>query len=365
MARLGLCVPMMSSRLVVVALVGALATGDARHALPAGNLIVGYQSWSTCNMTQTRTAVEAGVNVVIWFATNLASNAAGQPAVTGGPDYDCVAAVAAALADAGLNTTHLISIGGWDAPHPNTTWDGGTWFKAWRAWNEALPFPFAGFDWDLEGNDAVASPWNAFTEECVDVVVDMSEAAKRAGYVVSMVPAQSYLDESTSQFNLSLLNAYANFHPNFTYHGLNAYARILSKAERGTFDMVIVQLYESWSRADYAILDVGTPPATYLADWAASMIAGWTVDFPEGPTEVRVSQDQLVVGLSRGSADGKSAFFWPKDCGVAWSRADPAARPRGYAFWNIPDEGATVNGTNATLAFAPALNAFLQVRATS
>ena len=48
--------------------------------------------------------------------------------------------------------------------------------------------------------------------------------------------------------------------------------------------------------------------------------------------------------------------------GDAWAAAAPADRPRGYAFWNIPNEGQTVNGTNETLSFAPTLNAFLHVR---
>lgn len=305
--------------------------------------------------------MRGGVNVVIWFATNLASKD-GEPAVTGGPNYTCVAAVAAALEADGLATTHLVSIGGWDAMHPNTTWDGKTWFRTWKAWNEQLPRPFDGFDWDLEGNDVVSSRWNHFTRACLDLVVAMSEAAKADGYVVSMVPAQSYLDESTSSFNPSLLNAYEDWHPDFAYHGMNAYAYLLAEANPDTFDMVIVQLYEGWSRADYALLALRAKPAAYLRTWAANMIAGWTVDFPDGPATVKVASHQLVIGLSRGGSDGKSAFFWPRDCGDAWAAAAPADRPRGYAFWNIPNEGQTVNGTNETLSFAPTLNAFLHVR---
>ena len=70
--------------------------------------------------------------------------------------------------------------------------------------------------------------------------------------LVSMVPAQSYLDESSSSFNPSLLNAYADWKPNFTYHGRNCYAYVLAAAPPSTFDLVTIQLYESWSRADQA-----------------------------------------------------------------------------------------------------------------
>lgn len=160
--------------------------GVRSHELPSGPLIIGYQSWSSCNLTQTMTAAYEGVNVVIWFATNLAS-VNGTATVTGGPDYECVKSVADALEFADLPTTHLISIGGWDAPHPVTAWDGREWYGTWKAWNEALPRPFEGFDWDLEGNDDVTATSNHFTQACLDLVIAMSEAAKEDGYLVSMV----------------------------------------------------------------------------------------------------------------------------------------------------------------------------------
>ena len=99
---------------------------DVRAApLPDGPLILGYQNWAACDLNQTVAACAGGVNVVLWFATNLERNATtGAPTVTSGPDYDCVATVAAALDAARLPTTHLISIGGWDAPHPDPAFSG-------------------------------------------------------------------------------------------------------------------------------------------------------------------------------------------------------------------------------------------------
>ena len=340
----------------------ALLVGSVSAAtLPVGPLIIGYQDWGACNATQTLTAVRSGVNVVIWFATNLAS-VQGEPTITGGPDYACVAAVAAQIAAENLETAHLISIGGWDAPHPKTTWDGATWFATWDAWNRGLPRPFDGVDWDLEGNDAANATSNHFTPACVDLVVATSEAAKAAGYVVSMVPPQSYFDVTTSAFNLSLRNAYPDFHPDFRYHGMNVYASMFSKAAPGTFDIVIVQLYESWSRADAALLAGGVPGDVYLRSWARAVLAGYDVDFPEGRRTVAVKPTQLVVGLSSGDKDGKSAFFWPSACAAAYAAAPPSERPRGYAFWNINLEGTNANGTTAKLSFAPELDAFLHVR---
>lgn len=47
-------------------------------------------------------------------------------------------------------TTHLISIGGWDAPHIDTALNGSEWFAAWRRWNvdqvAHIELGFDGFD---------------------------------------------------------------------------------------------------------------------------------------------------------------------------------------------------------------------------
>ena len=63
-----------------------------------------------------------------------------------------------------------------------------------------------------------------------------------------MFQPESYLDSTTSEFNLSLL--YYNYpewkkeFPNFTYHGRNAYAYLISKYSLDTFDFVSFQLYK-------------------------------------------------------------------------------------------------------------------------
>ena len=75
-------------------------------------LNIGYASWSECDDKIT-TAVEQGVNVVIWFAINLLTDDNGDPIITGGPNLTCVAEKKAEYEARGLPTTHLISIGGW------------------------------------------------------------------------------------------------------------------------------------------------------------------------------------------------------------------------------------------------------------
>jgi chitinase len=183
---------------------------------------------------------------VIWFAINLVSTEEGVPGITGGPDYDCVASVASEIDSMGLKTTHLISIGGWDAPHPDDSFTGFEYTQAFDEWNSGLPRPFDGFDWDLEGNDDPSSINNVFTALTLNQMVDMSISSKELGYIVTMVPAQSYLDITTSDFNLSLLNNYPDYHSEFYYHGMNCYAYLIAASPYNTFDLITVQLYESW-----------------------------------------------------------------------------------------------------------------------
>mmetsp|Transcript_29264 Transcript_29264/g.59860 ORF Transcript_29264/g.59860 Transcript_29264/m.59860 type:complete len:366 (-) Transcript_29264:141-1238(-) len=362
-----------------LALLPVLSLVTLGMPLLEGPVIVGYQNWGACDRNDTITAVAGGVNVVIWFAVNLVANESGEPGVDGGPDYDCVASVAAELDNLGLQTTHLISIGGWDAPHPDSSFTGHEFFDAFDTWNQALPRPFDGFDWDLEGNDNLKASSNAFSARTLNQVLDMSTEASDAGYVVTLVPAQSYFDVSTDEFNLSLLNAYPDFHPDFTYHGANCYAYLVAAAPPRTFAAVTVQLYESWSRADQGLTqaplqsprDVLMQWWGELADASAPSSSSWMVDFGDNATTklrlggrhaVTPDPKTLVVGLSRGDSQGKSAFFWPKDCGAAYMATAPDRRPRGFAFWNIASEGSGANGTNTALSFAPSLNEFLLVR---
>mmetsp|Transcript_95756 Transcript_95756/g.298197 ORF Transcript_95756/g.298197 Transcript_95756/m.298197 type:complete len:376 (+) Transcript_95756:94-1221(+) len=339
--------------------------------LPSGPIVLGYQDWGACDAADTLRAVEGGVNVVVWFAVDLAKNkSSSRPLVQSGPSYDCVAHVRAAIEAKNLTAAHLIAIGGWNAPHPDTSFTGEEWFAAWDSWNRALPRPFDGFDWDLEGHDNPAAATNEFAPEVLQLMVDMSVAAKRRGLVVTMVPAESYLDVTSSSFNRSLRFAYADWHPEFRYHGMNCYAYVLAAAPPGTFDLVIVQLYESYSRAGQALHQRGVPGADHLRSWIPTLLAGWNVSFGDprlplrGWREVRVRPDQLVVGLSFGSADGsgKSAFFSPRSCGQAYAALGLPQRPRGFGFWNIRMEGSAANGTSTRVTFATELNSFLRVR---
>lgn len=398
---IGISAGMFLSLFVILVFVGMAGIVSAKE-LPSP-VIMGYQNWGECNANQTIRAAMEGVNVVIWFAITF-STADGEDgrengiAISGGPDSKCMADVAASLDERNLPTTHLISIGGWNSPHPPERFSGGELFAAFHAWNTGLPWPYDGLDWDLEGNNNPSSPYNTLTPTTLNQMLDLSAAAKASELVVTLVPAQSYFDQTTSSFNTSLLSSYEDWHPEFTYRGTNCYAYLVAAAAAGkanaspfssastssafAFDAVSVQLYESWSRAGQALFQPPLEPAvTYLRRlWGtltSDTAGGWVVDFGEegawpglrlaGPHPVPLAPANLVVGLSRGSADGsgKSAFFRPVDAGAAYEATAASRRPRGFAFWNIAGEGEGANGTAAPLSFAPALNAFLHVRASA
>ena len=85
-------------------------------------------------MNMTTRSARQGVNVVIWFAISLSSTPNGTVTISGGPPADCMAAVAKELDDQELPTTHLISVGGWDAPHLPSGLPGDELFDAFAAW---------------------------------------------------------------------------------------------------------------------------------------------------------------------------------------------------------------------------------------
>lgn len=131
-------------------------TAVTKRYLPDGPLNMGYVG-GPCNQTQIIQSVQTGLNVLFWFSISLLTDSNGKPVVTGGPDLDCVASTASQLAALGLNTTHMITVGGWDAPHPDTSNPPADVYAAWKAWNEGvvarpgLANGFDGIDWDLEG----------------------------------------------------------------------------------------------------------------------------------------------------------------------------------------------------------------------
>lgn len=369
----------------------AASVPPPKRYLPPGALLMGYVG-GACDPPALLRSAATGVNVLLWFSINLGvDNVTGAPQVQGGPDLACVANVSAALKAAGQPTTHMISVGGWDAPHPDTRHPAADVYAAWRAWNAdvvarpGLEGGFDGVDWDLEGNDTPSDPGNTLTVACLDLVGLFSQAAQADGFLVSLVPPESYLDPLTAPtFDRSLLHPYNDqpAHASFKYHGRSGYALLLAKygstprpdgSVVPTFDWVAVQLYESWSHAAYNItgrLPVGDrqAPADYLARWLPLLYDGWQLDFASDPASgvpsqaVSLPPSRTVLGLANGWADNaKSLLIMPDDVGAAFARLGAAA-PRGVAFWSLTNEGDVPPGQTQPLYFGAGINAFLHTR---
>jgi hypothetical protein len=367
----------------------ALALPVRPRELPRGPLIAGYAP--ACDANTTR-AVEQGVNVLYWFAASLLFNeTTQQPFVSyGGPPLDCIAETAADLRARGFEVIHFLSVGGWNAPHVETATSPEVLHAAWRSWNRdvvsraGFEGGFDGVDWDLEGNDNATAPENFFTAAVLDAVGVFSQLEKEAGYLVSMVPPESYLDPTTSLFDQSLTHAYPDgWEPSFRYHGHNAYAYLLSRygearapggggVRAPTFDVVLIQLYESFSHLSYNLTQLHERAEDYLDRWVRAVVGGWTVDFASDANvswpsaDVRVPADRLLVGFGNGwaGATDKNALVLPADVGAAHERLRrDGLAPRGYFFWCIPSEGQVPAGRDEPLFFAAGLNDFLHVRA--
>lgn len=396
---------------------GGLMMDTSRSVTLPELIIVGYANWNQCD-DKIIQAVKDGVNVIIWFSVNLAVDSiTGRPKITNGPDWDCVANITHQIRESlHLETVHLISIGGWNSPHPDTSVTSEEMYTALNDWNRniiARPelgwYGFDGFDWDIEGNDDFASKYNTFTTSCLDMMGQISQLAKRDKYIVAMAPAESYLDPTRPTFDRSLTHTYTEWEPivpGFAYHGLNTYAYLLVKygttedvsssasldcaldstSEGGrqseetslptvipTFDFVTVQLYEGYSHAQYQLFNKKQNAIAYFKTLLGAYYNGYEVDFsqdselnpPMRRELVQVPPQRLVIGLANGWAgDGKFFFISPEEVEeihAALVRDELA--PRGYAYWNMKDEGlSSPLRPDAPVWFAAGLNKFLKTR---
>jgi hypothetical protein len=171
-----------------------------------------------------------------------------------------------------------------------------------------------------------------------------------------MAPAESYLDPTRNDFDLSLRHEYEEWIgliPPFPYHGLNVYAYLLAKfgrtnktketnnpnstnnnnrreeqeeEESPTFDFVTVQLYEGFSHAEFNTSVQKERSNEVLVRFVQKMNEGWTVRFSQQQKKknsngleledqfVRVPATELVVGLANGWAgDGKFLLIYPEE----------------------------------------------------
>lgn len=212
----------------------------------------------------------------------------------------------------------------------------------------------------MEGNDKPSRA--VYTYPLLDLIGEMSVHAKRAGYVVSMAPMQSFLDVADSGFDLGFSSP--SWKPHFPYHGRNQFAYLLAFhgrtrlgywLETPTFDLVLLQIYEGWSRANYELHAKHTPLARYFRQVMESMEAGWAVNFGVNGTRViKVPRERLVMGLANGWAKPappmrKFYSLRTRDIAKAWRKLGGSTF-RGFVFWSASGEGAKVDGKPLFLA---------------
>jgi hypothetical protein len=340
-------------------------------------------------------SVKGGVNVLIWSFVQMMASASSPPApefgtIPGFPvNAECVKQVQQQTKELEATigkTVHLVSVGGWGAPHPVLQFSASEWSKEWTDWNQRNGFDFDGLDWDVEGTNDVTSVDNTIPVPLLELMGELSIDLKKDGYLVSMAPPESYLDPTRGSlpggdqgFDTSLLHDYpewatASPPQPFAYHGLNSYAYLFARYPDLQFDLVMQQIYETYSHASFAITKKSPPipAADYLTDLVHLFSRGWIVDFTKcktctnkggenlGKVKISVPPSRFVIGLANGWADGaKSLFVDPIDVGKSYTSfvTNP---PRGYMFWDIGHEGIPRDGSPVVLAAE--LNKFMHIR---
>lgn len=381
-------------RVISLALLLHLSLCSVRRTPPElpSQIILGYPTNNECD-DKVLSAVQDGVNLVMWFAVVIAYNeTSGLPVIESGPDYACVGEMASQIREMGLLTIHMVSIGGWGAPHPETINTPEEVYQALDDWNRNIVANpdigfngFDGFDWDVEGTNDLASPNNIFSPACLELMGKVSQLAKQDGYLVSMVPGASCMDPTTSAFDRYLNHTYAQWVSvgvDFAYHGHNPYAYLLAKYGQtqtatgpvDTFDFITIQLYETYSLADYYLNEAKESLSSYLTTFVTTLTEGWVVDFGSDsvlsfPSQVvKVPNSKLLIGLANGWATSVTGvvLILPSDLApVHQALAAAGMAPRGYAYWTIADEGEAPYANGEPLNMAAGINEFLCIRNTT
>lgn len=337
-------------------------TTVARVVVPRP-LIIGYCHDAHAT-DQIDAAIRSGVNVIIWSFVHLALDEDdGIPTLHTDLDLDAIRRVRARHDD----VLHLAAFGGWNGPHPpnEALTTGEEWCRVFLVWNEDGLFD--GVDWDLEGHDdRLHAPTRRFTRHTLDVVADFSREAKRHGLLVSLAPAESYLDalsESSSSFSYDL-----NFFPpvwddhdadraiidaaGFAHAGRQCYAYLLrDQARVDDYDWIAVQYYESYSRFVHDTTRRRVRQADALVARARAMDRGFRVtglpseedggDDDDGVL-VRIPYEKIVFGFANGWASPtKNAIIDPDAVREACDTLSTTTNRRlgGVMFWTIEEEG--------------------------
>ena len=244
---------------------------------------------------------------------------------------------------------------------------GKRWFEVFDDFNLSHGDPFDGIDWDYEGHDDRSSPTSRFTLETLDVMVDFSVEAKKRGYIVSMAPAESYLDPTIEVGGIdAVFSTDLDLPPRsytydrygatdddrdlvrragFSHAGRQCYAYVLARAGMETFDWVSLQLYEAYSPFAHDVHRKRMGQDEALMMRIRRLVDGYAITglpLDASTHEVRVPPSKLVIGIANGWADG-----------LKFCRVDPSSIRRAYEttvaeygrgflgvmFWTLEEEG--------------------------
>lgn len=302
-------------------------------------------------------AIDHGVNVVCWSFFHLDVDDQDPPKPKIRTDLDLSAISFVRDAAGKDHVLHMAAIGGWNGPHPTPGFSGAQWAQAFVDFNKQNGYIFDGLDWDLEGHDDRTAPTSAFSLETLDVMADMSTALKEHhGYIVSMAPAESYLDVLAPDHQFSLdLNLFPRWWEkpdrqavqaeNFSHAGRQCYAYVLHRAGTNSFDWISLQLYESFSRFAYETTvlaerdgeNVISAQMDAMRRRAVAAFDGFDVELPKyGEVRIQVPPWKLVFGFANGWADGIKVVKVERR---ALNRLFVRLKTAGVMFWTIDEEG--------------------------
>eukprot|EP00804_Cyclotella_cryptica_P011823 CCRYP_015343-RA/>CCRYP_015343-RA protein AED:0.13 eAED:0.13 QI:185/1/1/1/1/1/2/2909/432 len=353
-----------------------------QHANTSHPIIIGYAH--NVQSGKAEQAIQDGVNVIIWSFLHFdsrpiehvpeekeeeeeqSSSPSAQHKGIIRTDLDLNAI--RTLRNKYTHVIHLAAFGGWNGPHPPASFTGEEYCEIFMEFNAAHGYLFDGIDLDYEGHDDRNAPTAKFTLITLDIMADLSTHAKRTyGMIVSMAPAESYLDATAPDgspdaiFSLRLdlsprawtSSPYASEEDRalissvgFSHAGRQCYAYVLAKAGIETFDWVSIQLYEAYSPLAHELSRRKVDPVDALMARVKRLTSGYIVrDVPGVVTSeytVKIPLSKLVLGVANKWADGL------KFCKVdaSWLRSAYQSSVVEYGegfggimFWTIEEEG--------------------------
>ena len=309
---------------------------ESRRSLPYINdnnikrpIIIGYAH--NVKSGKAEQAIKDGVNVIIWSFLHLNTENDTAQHMTGSIRTDLDLSAITTLRDKYDDIVHLAAFGGWNAPHPPTAFNGEQWCEVFMEFNKVNGYIFDGVDWDYEGHDDLNSPTATFNLETLDIMADFSTHAKeKYGMIVSMAPAESYLDATVEALSDdAIFSLQLDLPPRawtssksasdedrrliesagFSHAGRQCYAYVLAKAGTHIFDWISIQLYEAYSTFAHDVVRRNIDPVDALVARIENLTKGYTVTgmpptLSSSEYEVKIPLNQLVIGVANTWADG-------------------------------------------------------------